>query len=496
MKLRGIAVLSAAVLMIVAGCGDDITNIIEEVVPTQAPVTNTPAPPTNTPLPTATPDGNTPTVTSTPDGTVPPSVCGNGVVEGAETCDIGGICVGGDNDLDPCTAPGECPGGECTVVGGQPAPGGSCAANCTLESIRTAQYGEGTSASVQAVLFRVPVPLSGSQTIQTGAPRADETIDINGNVTFRPGDLPLITKAPDIRINPAPVPGLVCACVRGIEVPAFGAGNSATGLISCGGELEDIDYLMSQDHRTDPRTGFVVNAECSHAPDPECDEEVEIVKGVVSLSCREGEGENCLDHPHIAGGVPVCNSPRQVAYSGSGPVGSAIIFNNTAIGLLSDSGVCDMGIAGMSPCPRADYGPDCVPCTGDDLDFGVPENNPTTTGLASAAVYNANNTTRSSIIEGTATDCEMDDDCTERTCGVQEVCIARSTTDPTAGRECNLRCGGLPCKTTRQGTPFDCDALMSNPTGGLEGGAFAVCFPSVDAATIGDNVTCTTFAFD
>jgi hypothetical protein len=37
-------------------------------------------------------------------------------------------------------------------------------------------------------------------------------------------------------------------------------------------------------------------------------------------------------------------------------------------------------------------------------------------------------------------------------------------------------------------------ALAADPTGGLANGALAVCFPSFDAALIGDTVTCTVLA--
>ncbi len=189
----------------------------------------------------------------------------------------------------------------------------------------------------------------------------------------------------------------------------------------------------------------------------------------------------------------VCNSARQVEYAGSGPAGSAIIFNNTAIGLLSDRGECNMAVAGMDPCPFADYGPDCVPCTDDDLDFGVPENNPTTTGVTTSRMFNAGNRPGSVITQSSNTPCTSNDDCSVSVCGSPEVCIEVSSTDS----RCGVRCGGSgPCQTTETGSPFNCEELMANPEGGLSGGAFAVTFPSADAATIGDNVTSVLFSFE
>jgi hypothetical protein len=496
MKLRTMAILLAVGALSVAACGDDITNIIEEVVPTPVPTDGTP--PTQVPTPTA--PSTDPTDTPTPPiECMEPEegeevVCGDGVCHTPEQCDIGGICVGGENALAACTSPDDCDGGRCTVVGGQPAAGGSCAANCTLETTRTANYAPGTGAVVQTLSFAVPVSLTGSQTFQSGAARADDTVDVNGEVTFAAGDYPIIAKSEGIDIDPASVLGLVCACVRGIEVPAFGAGNSSTGLISCGGALDDVDYLMTQDHHTDPLDGFVPNAECSHDPDPECDDTFEIVPGVLSRSCREQEDPECnepMENRHAG----VCNSPRNVAFSGSGATGSALIFQQTAIGLLSDRGECDMGLAGMSPCPFADYGPDCIPCTDDDLDLGVPENNPTTTGMAAAAVYNAGNRANSTITEGSGTACTDSAQCTESVCGVAESCIPVNPAEPTGERICGLRCGSLPCQTSATGNPFSCQQLNDNANGGLGGGAFAVAFPSIDAATISDNVTSVSFVF-
>lgn len=497
MKLRLIVVLLAVGALSAVGCGDDITNIIEEVVPTPVPTDGTP--PTQVPTPTPPTTGPTTPPTVSPECVTPGPgedvVCGDGVCHAPETCDIGGICVGGNNALAACTSPDDCDGGRCTVVGGQATSGGSCAANCTLETTRSAEYAEGTGAVVQTLSFAVPVSLTGSQTFQSGAQREDDTVDVNGEVTFAAGDIPIIAKSDGIDIDPASVLGLVCACVRGIEVPAFGAGNSSTGLISCGGSLDGVDYLMTQDHHTDPLETFSPNPECSHDPDPECDDEFEIVPGVVSRACREQTDPECnepMENRHVG----VCNSPRNLDFSGSGPVGSALIFQQTAIGLLSDRGECDMGLAGMSPCPFEDYGPDCIPCTDDDLDLGVPENNPTTTGLASAAVYNAGNRANSQIIDGSGASCTGGGACTESVCGVAESCIPVNPAEPQGESICGLRCGSLPCDTTASGSVFSCSALAGNPTGGLSGGAFAVAFPSIDAATISDNVTSVTFVFE
>jgi len=497
MKFRSLVVLFAAALLMIVGCGDDITNIIGDIPPTQGPDSSpTAVPPTNTPTPAEVPPTPTvpgPQICSDPaEGTTP--VCGDGNCEAPEQCDIGGICVGGANDLAACHSPGDCDGGRCTVVGGQETDGGTCSANCTMENRRVAPFGEGTGAVVQASNFAIPVSLTGQQIVQTGVARADDTVDINGEVTFRAGDIPMVTKATDVKIDPAIVSGLVCACVRGVVVPAFGAGNSATGVISCGGELEDLDYVVTQDHHTDPLDGFETNPVCALDPDPDCSAENEVVPGVVSRACREQQDADC-NNPAQNKHAGVCNSPRSFVFSGTGPRGSAIIFNNTSIGLLGDAGTCNMGIAGMDPCPQPSYGPDCIPCTDDDEDLGVPANNPTTTGTAHSRIVNLTNSAGKVIDQGSGISCASSDECSGSVCGIDEICLPKVAGD-TENQVCGLRCGGSACTTVLSGTPFDCDLLGSTPDGGLSGGAFAVVFPSIDAALIGDNVTSTLFVFE
>src|SRR5215467_950673 len=82
------------------------------------------------------------------------ALCGNGTVEASEQCDDGGICIGGTNagqactaeeqclgngvcvggakDFTGCVADADCPNGACVHC--KPFGGDGCAANCTLES--------------------------------------------------------------------------------------------------------------------------------------------------------------------------------------------------------------------------------------------------------------------------------------------------------------------------------------------------------------------------
>ncbi len=447
--------------------------------------------PTNTPThsptrtPTRTPTEIVSTCADPPSGASP--ICGDGVCHLPEQCDIGGICVGGSNDLAPCTSPSDCPGGKCTVVTGRRAVGDdTCSANCTIANVRTAAFGSESEALIQTVGFAVPFEIKGSQTFRIGAPRPDATIDINGEVTFGPDDVPVVSRPDDINIEPSIIPSLVCACVRGIEVPAFGASIAGAGVISCGNTRNNTDITTIQDHHTDPLSGFEIVPECSLAADPECDDVRETVFGVHSSAFRE---RPIPDSAHEG----VCNSPQQLEFSGSGPRGSALMFTNTAIGLLSDAGTCDMSIAGQSPCPEPSYGPDCIPCTDDDLDLGVPLIYALTTGTAQGIVYNARNIAGEVITHGTQTPCRNDNDC-PALCGTPEACFPGNP--PAGGGFCAPRCGGSHCQTRQQGTPFDCVELLNSSSVGLQGGTLVLSSPVIDALLIGDNVTSMKFAFD
>jgi hypothetical protein len=139
-----------------------------------------------------------------------------------------------------------------------------------------------------------------------------------------------------------------------------------------------------------------------------------------------------------------------------------MLFNN-AIGLLQDRGTCQNNPRlPNGQCEFEDYGPDCQPCTDDDLQMGVAENIPLTTGQAEAAALDANNS--------------------ESVAGIPGANVQISTVGDCLG----------PCKTSVDGSLFDCAEIL-RPGGTLTGGSLVVAFPAIDAATIGGNVTTATF---
>jgi len=351
------------------------------------PTATQPVPTATQPGPTATQGGATPTVTQpVPTATTGAAVCGNGTQEGDEQCDDGNT-VGGDG----------------------------CASNCTNEHRRECIFTTGTGSTVQTKLFAIPLTLTGNQTLTTGEPRVSDANAI----------VPVVIKPEDVNYDPVAVPGLVCACVRGIAAPALG-GNSAQGQVGCSDAgLQNTDYLYSLNHNIG-KVG---------------------VNGFTEADCTAAGGtveDGSTAHPHSG----VCNSGATITFSGSGGRGSSVIESNTGISLISDGGACVTDGTG----DPALYGDDGSACTPDDPGQATPNTLATTSGTATAEVLNASNVNGSKIQSG-------------------------------------AQCGATPCLVSVTGVAVNCDAVLADPTGGLSGAANGAAFGSLDAASIGDNVT-------
>ena len=393
---------------------------------------------------------------------------GSSPVSSCESCDVNGDgtvainelitsvnnALGGCGPIGPTCGDGTIDEGE-DCDDGNNFGGDGCAVNCTDEDVRVGIFDSTrTLATVQTEALPIGLPLTGQQTLRTGRGRSTDTVLANGGI-FKAGEIPAVIRADELIFPPVKVTGLVCACVRGIPQPdIFGPGIAASGSIGCGAQgLSDIDVRTIQDHNTTP--GSPGNNSQGSPDDPECDDVSPLLAGLTSAACLEGSGALCndADSQHIG----ACNGPRELSRSGGmAAPGSALISYSTAIGLLRDAGSCRLDKPMRNGrCLFEDYGPDCTPCTADDADFGNTEINPGGTGIAEAAVFDANN--------------------------------ANAVIDD------GENCFGAPCITRVVGSAFNCDELQPGTTGGLSGGSIAIAFPSVDARTIGDNVTSTVF---
>src|SRR3990172_2298118 len=115
----------------------------------------------------------------------PLAVCGNAKLDAREDCDVGGTCIGGTNAGTPCAAESDCQGAGVCVGGPNPqlacasdavcnpqqggrcvhcvtsgnsviSAGGTCAANCTTETIVEVTLGVGSGAVINTGQFFAP----------------------------------------------------------------------------------------------------------------------------------------------------------------------------------------------------------------------------------------------------------------------------------------------------------------------------------------------------
>ncbi len=144
---------------------------------------------------------------------------------------------------------------------------------------------------MQTEAIPITLNLTGQQTFRTGHARPTATALENGG-TIGAGEIPTVIRADELLFDPVKVTGLVCACVRGVPVDAFGPGISASGSIGCGDSgLTNIDYRMVQDHNTTP--GSPGNSHMGTPDDPECNDTTEVPGGGTSSACLEGTGDKC-----------------------------------------------------------------------------------------------------------------------------------------------------------------------------------------------------------
>lgn len=299
-----------------------------------------------------------------PDG----GACGDGVKQGTEECDNGGICIGGSNAGTACDAesdcqgPGVCTGGvgtgkvcnsntDCpgsTCIHCRPFGGDGCAANCTNETkvpfnlVPGVQEGFDLKAGTSGVVvfssfLDIPLPLVGSLSATVGK--------------ARDGQVPMVIRAEDIQFPAIPVLSLACACVGG--APAA----------TCGGTVfADDGVSLAKDCSNDP-------SECNgdkpcaplHGPG-------NTISGVVGC-----EGLSPIDLEAV-----YQNGDLALDLSGSGGPGSALAVASINIEI----------VLGACTGTGSEYGPDKMFCTADDppQDITVVGTGPTTTGTACGTV--------------------------------------------------------------------------------------------------------------
>ncbi|GIW43583.1 MAG: hypothetical protein KatS3mg077_0865 [Candidatus Binatia bacterium] len=266
------------------------------------------------------------------------AVCGNGVREGDEECDDGGICVGtakagqtcqkdddcftandqykgvcdgGEKPYTFCNSNDDCPGGKCVAC--RTFGGDGCAANCTNETTVNFSLVPGVVNADQslqpgtsgAVVWGDPLvlglSLKGSQQLKIGKER-------NGQITA-------VIPAASVQFDQIPISTLACACVRGAEYK------------TCGGAIfnQDGSFVESctEGFASDP-SSCEGQPPCTAVFGPG-----NSAAGVVGCTALTGinvsiEQDSC----------PEPNGPVQLSLSGDGGPGSALLVNAIGIGTM------------------------------------------------------------------------------------------------------------------------------------------------------------------
>ncbi|MBI3782997.1 MAG: DUF4215 domain-containing protein [Deltaproteobacteria bacterium] len=281
--------------------------------------------------------------------------CGNGLIEVGEDCDDGGVCIGSINAGAPCTAAATCPGGTCTTFGGD-----GCAANCTTETdvpfpfepgvFSFGDLAAGTSgATVVAEVLSIGLPITGGETLTIGKERD--------------GKIPVVVKAASVATGAISIPGLACACMRGVA------------LKTCGGTLYEPDNVTRSLDCTTDDTLCAGSKPCV------------FVHGVGNsasgyIGCSGGLSNVNVDVTQDSGGSGPA-SPPVVTLSGSGAPGSASLLSSTSVGVVTSP-----SCAGTNPV----FGPDNLFCTDDDdpASRGLPATARQVTGTVTGLIANAN----------------------------------------------------------------------------------------------------------
>jgi cysteine-rich repeat protein len=344
-------------------------------------------------------------------------VCGDGALGPAEGCDTGNA-LGGDG----------------------------CAANCTPERPQVGRIDPARSSLVvQTQAIPIALQPSGSLTLHVGTASDAATCRVH-QPPVPAGTVPVTVGAADLHVEPVPVTGLVCACVRAQSNDAFPFGTAGAGVIDCGSGTRPAQAVhLQRDHDTTPDSP----SNGGGLPDdPECDDVAVSPARVTTHACREGSDADCSgdESTHLGR----CNSPLVVdSDTVDGPPGSAVLDLALSVRLLDDTGACAPARATDGSCRYPDYGADCLPCTDDDAGIALESVVRFTTAGARATLYDANSEAGAVIAQ-------------------------------------DRDCFNTPCITQVQGEPFDCD-LLNGPDGGLRG-VLVGALPVLDREKIGDGV--------
>jgi len=320
--------------------------------------------------------------------------------------------------------------------------GDGCAQNCTDETERLFRLDPSRSkARTQFSSQLVELSMSGHLAFVTGRANDD-------------GSIPFAIPSALVDFGRIQVPGVACACVRSIDQPErFGPGNAGIGAIGCGDSFFVSSIAVTRDHNI----GVVGQCLRGNNEGEACDSDADCPLGQCFNETRCIKAQGTVEPPD--GLHPgVCNGPKQLTLSPDGPRGSIAIETNIGFDLLFDGGTCcDVGIDPGCTDPTGQKGPDGIACTEDDPGLTRGLDVPGLTGPSSTSIVDLNNVPDTTLGPGSM-------------------------------------CGAAPCAAEIQGELFDCDAILTNPTGGLDTGVIALAFQIFDYPGFGDSLVTVTLA--
>ena len=245
-------------------------------------------------------------------------------------------------------------------------------------------------------LATVPIALTvtGTQTLTAGSARDTAVFGPGGVQLFSPNQIPLALKTADVEFDPVVVTGIACACVRALDVEAYGPETRAPASSAAETTGSPTSTSWRSSITTRRRAALATAGRRTASPTtPNA-----TLRSMPALGSRP---------------PPAWRPPRRVQpdqyppwrvqlaaradlLGGQAARGAVILRSRTQIGVLNNAtngaASCTATRKTDGTCKAPDFGDDCLPCTPDDRNSGTPNTSTTTSGTASVALYDVNNT--------------------------------------------------------------------------------------------------------
>ncbi|HVN86296.1 MAG TPA: hypothetical protein VMW17_15785 [Candidatus Binatia bacterium] len=239
---------------------------------------------------------------------------------------VGQVCPFGTGTVPPIAPVSVCQSGPkagiaCSADADCGGVAGSCANSCGTNGVCSVSSGATLNGLGSVIAALAIGPLIGGEDLVLGKAGAD-------------GMIPVAVPAASVQFNPVKVPGLACACPRGVAAPDInGPGNSGSGYINCGmTALNGIDLSITVDHNTTPshasngpgtcaagttRAGLACGADADCGTGSPAGSCANSKKG--GGICVDGANQNKVCHADSDCPDSICNSPDDATCTNADP---------------------------------------------------------------------------------------------------------------------------------------------------------------------------------